>query len=196
MEWRGCHLITSLLLVCVSVLHNCQPCIMLVPNLISLLHSERVPKERGRTEHVLSCYTSYGFPSIRGHPAYLSLFLQMKFLSHHQGEAKAAWTRYATSGEKKEIHKLNSLFIGIIESHQLLIPIPDRMKLHGLAESKIMILQIILDHRIKWLKDTLKTILSCLFILSVKKLDSGKISDLSKVTHPINVSPRARIQVT
>lgn len=68
-----------------------------------------MPKERGGTQPVLGCYPSHGFLFIRRHPAYLSFFLQMKFLSLQQGEAMAASTRYATSGKRKEICKLNSL---------------------------------------------------------------------------------------
>lgn len=106
---------------------------------------------RDRTQRVPGCYPPHNFPFITRHPASLSFFLQMKFLSHHQGEARAAWKRYATSGKRKEICKLNSLFIDIIGSYQLLIPTPDRTKLHGLAESKITVLRIILGHRIKCL---------------------------------------------
>lgn len=57
----------------------------------------------------------------------------------------------------------------IDRSHPLLIPTPDRMKLHGLAESRIIVLQIILGHKIKWLKRTLETISSYHFILSTRK---------------------------
>lgn len=151
MKWRGCHLITPSSLLCISVPYDCQTCIMLVPNLTPLLPSERVPEERDRTQRVPGCYPPHNFPFITRHPASLSIFLQMKFLSHHQGEARAAWKRYATSGKRKEICKLNSLFIDIIGSYQLLIPTPDRTKLHGLAESKITVLRIILGHRIKCL---------------------------------------------
>lgn len=129
-------------------------------DLTASLHSERADTERGGTERIPGCYPSHGFPFIRRYPASLRLFPQMKFLSHHQGEARAAWTRYAISGKRKEICKLNSLFIGIIGSHQLLIATPDTIKLHGLAESKITVLGFILADGIKWLNGTLETILS------------------------------------
>lgn len=130
------------------------------PDLTALLHTEWAATERGGTECIPGCYPSHGFPFIRRHPASLPFFPQMKFLSHHRGEARAAWTRYATSGKRKEICKLNSLFIGIIGSHQLLIATPDTIKLHGLAESKITVLGLILADGIKWLNGTLETILS------------------------------------
>lgn len=91
------------------------------PQFNSIITQWRSAIKRGGTKHVPGCYLFHGFPFIRRHQASLSFFLQMKFLSHHQGEARATWTRYATSGKIKEICKLNSLFIGIIGSHQLLI---------------------------------------------------------------------------
>lgn len=169
MERRGCRLITPLPLVCICVPHNRQTCITLVPDLTPLPHSERGPKERGGTESVPGCYPSHGFPFIRRYAASLSFFLQMKFLPHHQGEVRATRTRCAASGKREEICKLNSLLVDIIGSHPLLIPTPDRMKLHGLAESRIIVLQIILGHKIKWLKRTLETISSYHFILSTRK---------------------------
>lgn len=125
---------------------------MRVPDPTALPHSERVGAARGKG-------LGPGCPSVRRHPASLGFFPQMKFLSHHQGEARAARPRSATSGKRKEICKLNSLFIGTIGSHQLLIPTPDTIKLHGLAESKITVPGFILADRIKWLNGTLETIL-------------------------------------
>lgn len=151
-------LITPQLSVCFSVLCNWQACIViLVPDSTLLLHSEMVPQERSRTERLLGCYPSPGLPFIRRHPASLSCFLQMKFLSHHQGEARAAWTSYATSGKRKQICKLNRLLIGIVGSHQLLISTSVRTKLHGLTESRIVLQWITSGHRIKLLKCILET---------------------------------------
>ena len=47
---------------------------------------------------------------------------------------------------------------------------PEIIKLHGLAESKIIVLGFILAYRVKWLNGTLETILSCTFIMSTRKL--------------------------
>lgn len=156
MEWRGCRLITPLPLLCISVLHNCQICIILVP----IQQHNYTVRGRPQREVELNAFQAATLPMASYSTASLRLFPQMKFLSHHQGEARAAWTRYATSGKRKEICKLNSLFIGIIGSHQLLIATPDTIKLHGLAESKITVLGFILADGIKWLNGTLETILS------------------------------------
>lgn len=71
------------------------------------------------------------------------------------------------------------------------------MKLHGLAESRITVLRIILGHRIKWLKGTLEMILSLPYLFCQQgDWDSRKISGLPKITHHINVSPWTRAQIS